>query len=114
MELALASLHSRHFSGGVATHATHQLAPVDARTSMITFPPVCSEGPLFDVELAVVWRGLQVDQVGVGVGLETLEFGHQHPPTPLLFLMNLMSAVELVLQNLPDHSEGSDRPPAGF
>ena len=71
-------------------------------TYMITFPPVCSEGPLFDVELAVVWRGLQVDQVGVGVGLETLEFGHQHPPTPLLFLMNLMSAVELVLQNLPD------------
>ena len=69
-------------------------------TYVITFTPVRSEGSLFDVELAVVWRGLQVDEVGVGVRLETLELGHQHPATPLLFLLDLVGTVELVLQNL--------------
>ena len=71
-------------------------------TYVITFPPVSSEGSLFDVELAVVRRCLQVDEVGVGVRLETLELGHQHPPTPLLFLLDLVGTVELVLQNLAD------------
>ena len=67
---------------------------------MIALPPVGAEGSLLDVELAVVRRRLEVDQVGVGVGLEPLELGHQHPPAALLLLLDLVRRVELVLQDL--------------
>ena len=64
-----------------------------------------SEGPLLDVELAVVGARPEVDQVCVGVRLEPLEPGQQHPPAAVLLLLNLVGAVELLLQDLADLKE---------
>ena len=66
-------------------------------TYVIAFSAVGPQGTLLDVEFAIVWRGLEIDQVGVGVGLEPLELGHQHPPAALLLLLDLVRRVELVL-----------------
>ena len=70
------------------------------RTYRIAFSSVCPQTSLLDVQLAVVGRVLEVDQVGVRVGLEPLEAGQQHPPTAPLLLLHLVGGVELLLQNL--------------
>ena len=59
-----------------------------------------TERPLLDVEFAVVGAGLQVDEVGVGVWLEALEPGQQHPTASVLLLLDLVRAVKLLLQDL--------------
>ena len=68
----------------------------------IALASVSTERPLLDVELAVVGAGLQVDEVGVGVRLEALEPGQQHPTASVLLLLDLVRAVKLLLQDLPD------------
>ena len=67
-----------------------------------------SEGSLLDVELAVVGARPEVDQVGVGVRLEPLEPRQQHPTPAVLLLLNLVRAVELLLQDFADLQRKQD------
>lgn len=69
-------------------------------TNRVAFPAVRAQGPLLDVELAVVRRVLQEDQVGVRVRLEPREPRQQHSAAAAFALLNLVGVVELVLQRL--------------
>ena len=77
-------------------------------TYRVAFSSLGSQAAASDVELAVVGRGDQVDEVDVAVRLEAVELGQQHAAPVLPLLLDLVGPVKLLLQHRADlqHKEG--------
>ena len=71
-------------------------------TYRVAFSSLGSQTASLHVQLAVVGRGDEVDQVDVAVRLEPVELGQQHAPAVLALLLHLVCPVKLLLQHGAD------------
>ena len=71
-------------------------------TYRVTLSALGSETAFLDVILAVVGRGLKVDQVRVLMVSKFGIFGQQHSPTILPLLLDFMCSIKLLFQHSSD------------
>ena len=71
-------------------------------TYRVALPALGSETAFLDVILAVVGRGLKVDQVRVLMVSKFGIFGQQHSPTILPLLLDFMCSIKLLFQHSSD------------
>ena len=72
------------------------------KTYRVAFSALGAQAASLHVQLAVVGRRDQVDQVDVAVGLEPVVLGQQHAPPVLALLLHLVGPVELLLEHGAD------------
>lgn len=111
VELAMAALHYLGLVLVVTSAAAHQLAPIHALRGLVAKAPHCAQGACGLVLQAVVWTGIDVDQVVVRRSVKLAVHLHQFSTRVEL---HSRSTVVLFLQRVAHLAEVSQLQPAGL